>query len=47
MNVPDGEAQGVREIDVAARPLSKLRPLIGKERYGDLRAAGGRGAHRA
>lgn len=39
MNAPTGEGEDVREIDVGPRPLSKLRPLIGKERYGDLRAA--------
>ncbi len=39
MNAPGGEGGDVREIDVGSRPLSKLRPLIGKERYGELRAA--------
>jgi trehalose synthase len=39
MNPPGGEGDDVREIAVPPRPLSKLRPLIGKQRYGELRAA--------
>jgi len=39
MAEPAVEGHSVREIEVAVRALSRLEPLIGAERYGELRRA--------